>query len=199
MLAVIGIIYGALVAMVQPDIKKLVAYSSVSHLGFCMLGLFAFNISGFSGSLFQMINHGLSTGALFLLVGMVYERRHTREIAEFGGLAQVVPWFAAVFVLVTLSSIGLPGLNGFIGEFLVLVGAFGANRVAAVVATTGVILGAVYMLWLVKRFLFGPLVHDENRRMPDLNAREFVLLLPILLFIVYLGVHPGPFPAPDGA
>jgi NADH-quinone oxidoreductase subunit M len=192
-LAVIGIVYGALVAMVQTDIKKLVAYSSVSHLGYCMLGLFAFNISGFSGSLFQMINHGLSTGALFLLVGMVYDRRHTREIADFGGLAQVVPWFAAVFVLVTLSSIGLPGLNGFIGEFLVLVGAFGANRVAAVIATTGVVLGAVYMLWLVKRFLFGPLVHDENRKMPDLNAREAVLLLPILLFIVYLGVHPGPF------
>ena len=192
-LAVIGIVYGALVAMVQTDVKKLVAYSSVSHLGYCVLGLFAFNISGFSGSLFQMINHGLSTGALFLLVGMVYDRRHTREIADFGGLAQVVPWFAAAFILVTLSSIGLPGLNGFVGEFLVLVGAFGANRLAAAVAATGVVLGAVYMLWLVKRFLFGPVVHEENRKMPDLNAREFALLLPILLFIVYLGVHPGPF------
>ena len=192
-LAVIGIGYGALVAMVQTDVKKLVAYSSVSHLGYCVLGLFAFNISGFSGSLFQMINHGLSTGALFLLVGMVYDRRHTREIADFGGLAQVVPWFAAAFILVTLSSIGLPGLNGFVGEFLVLVGAFGANRLAAAVAATGVVLGAVYMLWLVKRFLFGPVVHEENRKMPDLNAREFALLLPILLFIVYLGVHPGPF------
>jgi NADH-quinone oxidoreductase subunit M len=192
-LAVIGIVYGALVAMVQTDIKKLVAYSSVSHLGYCVLGLFAFNIAGFSGSLFQMVNHGLSTGALFLLVGMVYDRRHTREIADFGGLAQVVPWFAAVFVLVTLSSIGLPGLNGFVGEFLVLVGAFGANRLAAAVASTGVVLGAVYMLWLVKRFLFGPLVHEENRKMPDLNGREILLLLPILLFIVYLGVHPGPF------
>jgi NADH-quinone oxidoreductase subunit M len=192
-LAVIGIVYGALVAMVQTDIKKLVAYSSVSHLGYCVLGLFAFNVSGFSGSLFQMVNHGLSTGALFLLVGMIYDRRHTREIADFGGLAQVVPWFAAAFILVTLSSIGLPGLNGFVGEFLVLVGAFGANRLAAVVATTGVVLGAVYMLWLVKRFLFGPLVHEENRKMPDLNGREFVLLLPILLLIVYLGVHPGPF------
>jgi NADH-quinone oxidoreductase subunit M len=192
-LAVIGIVYGALVAMVQTDVKKLVAYSSVSHLGYCVLGLFAFNISGFSGSLFQMINHGLSTGALFLLVGMVYERRHTREITDFGGLAQVVPWFTAAFVLVTLSSIGLPGLNGFVGEFFVLLGAFGANRLAAVLATTGVVLGAVYMLWLLKRFLFGPLVHEENRKMPDLQAREILLLLPILLFIVYLGVHPGPF------
>lgn len=192
-LAVIGIVYGALVAMVQTDIKKLVAYSSVSHLGYCVLGLFAFNISGFSGSLFQMISHGLSTGALFLLVGMIYDRRHTREIADFGGLAQAVPWFAATFVFVTLSSIGLPGLNGFVGEFLVLVGAFGANRIAAAAATTGVVLGAVYMLWLVKRFLFGPLVHEENRMMSDLNGREVLLLLPILLFIVYLGVHPGPF------
>jgi NADH-quinone oxidoreductase subunit M len=192
-LAVVGIVYGALVAMVQTDVKKLVAYSSVSHLGYCLLGLFAFNISGFSGSLFQMINHGLSTGALFLLVGMAYERRHTREIADFGGLARSVPWFAAAFVLVTLSSIGLPGLNGFVGEFLVLVGAFGASRVAAAVAATGVVLGAVYMLWLVRRFLFGPLVHEENRTMPDLGARESLLLLPILLFIVYLGVHPGPF------
>jgi NADH-quinone oxidoreductase subunit M len=192
-LAVIGIVYGALVAMVQTDIKKLVAYSSVSHLGYCLLGLFAFNVSGFSGSLFQMINHGLSTGALFLLVGMVYERRHTREIADFGGLTQAVPWFATAFVVVTLSSIGLPGLNGFVGEFLVLVGAFGANRLAAAGATTGVVLGAVYLLWLVRRFLFGPLVHEENRKMPDLNPREITILLPIVLLIVYLGVHPGPF------
>jgi NADH-quinone oxidoreductase subunit M len=192
-LAVVGIIYGALVAMVQTDIKKLVAYSSVSHLAYCMLGLFSFNLAGFSGSLFQMINHGLSTGALFLLVGVVYERRHTREIADFGGLAQSVPWFAAAFVFVTLSSIGLPGLYGFVGEFLVLVGAYEANRLAGVLAGTGVVLGAVYMLWLVKRFLFGPLVHEENRKMSDLNGREFLFLAPIFLLIVYLGVHPGPF------
>jgi len=179
--------------MVQTDVKKLVAYSSVSHLGFCMLGLFSFNLTGFSGSLMQMVNHGLSTGALFLLVGIIYERRHTREIQEFGGLARTLPWFATVFVLVTLSSIGLPGLNGFIGEFLVLLGAFEANPAAAVLSTLGVILGAVYMLWLVKRFLFGPVTREENRRLPDLSLREFVTLAPILLFIVYLGVHPRPF------
>jgi NADH-quinone oxidoreductase subunit M len=192
-LAVIGIIYGALVALAQTDIKKLVAYSSVSHLGFVMLGLFCFNLQGFSGGLFQMINHGLSTGALFLLVGVVYERRHTREIAEFGGLARFVPWFAAVFILVTLSSIGLPGLNGFVGEFLILLGAFGANRLAAVLAGLGVILGAVYMLWLVRRFLFGTVTREENRTLRDMNARELWALAPILLFIVYLGVHPQPF------
>jgi NADH-quinone oxidoreductase subunit M len=192
-LAVIGIVYGALVAMVQTDIKKLVAYSSVSHLGFVMLGLFSFTPQGYSGGLFQMINHGLSTGALFLLVGMIYERRHTREISEFGGLTRVVPFFAASFLLVTLSSIGLPGLNGFVGEFLVLLGSFGASHAATVLAATGVVLGAVYMLWLVLRFLFGPLSNEANRSLRDLSGREAIVLAPILLFIVYLGVHPFPF------
>ncbi|MDM7915000.1 MAG: NADH-quinone oxidoreductase subunit M, partial [Candidatus Eisenbacteria bacterium] len=162
-LAAIGIVYGALVAMVQTDIKKLVAYSSVSHLGYVMLGLFSFNLEAFSGALYQMLNHGLSTGALFLLVGILYERRHTRQIADYGGIAKRVPLYTAAFLLVTLSSIGLPGLNGFVGEFLILLGAFGANRTAAIVSTTGVVLGAAYMLWLTQRFLFGPMRHEENR------------------------------------
>jgi NADH-quinone oxidoreductase subunit M len=189
-LAVIGIIYGALVAMAQEDIKKLVAYSSVSHLGYVMLGLFSFNLEAFSGALYQMLNHGLSTGALFLLVGMIYERRHTRLIADYGGIAARVPVFAAVFIFVTLSSIGLPGLNGFVGEFLILLGAFGPHRTAAILATTGVVLGAVYMLWLTQRFLFGPLRHEENRGLTDLTPREGLLLLPILILIVYMGVQP---------
>jgi NADH-quinone oxidoreductase subunit M len=189
-LAVIGIIYGALVAMVQEDIKKLVAYSSVSHLGYVMLGLFSFNLEAFSGALYQMLNHGLSTGALFLLVGMIYERRHTRMIADYGGIAARVPIFAAVFILVTLSSIGLPGLNGFVGEFLILLGSFGPQRTAAIFAATGVVLGAAYMLWLTQRFLFGPLRHDENKGLKDLTLREGLLLVPILILIVYMGVQP---------
>ncbi len=192
-LAVIGIIYGALVAMVQTDIKKLVAYSSVSHLGYVMLGLFSFNMAGYSGALFQMINHGLSTGALFLLVGILYERRHTREIAQFGGLARVMPIYTLFFLIVTLSSIGLPGLNGFVGEFLVLLGSFGANRLAAVFACLGVVLGAVYMLWLVRRFLFGQLDREENKGLRDVTGREGLVLAPVLLFIFYLGIHPAPF------
>ena len=192
-LAVIGIIYGALVAMVQDDVKKLVAYSSVSHLGYVMLGLFSFNMEAFSGALYQMLNHGLSTGALFLLVGIIYERRHTRLISDFGGIATRVPLFAAAFILVTLSSIGLPGLNGFVGEFLVLTGAFGAHRAAAILACTGVVLGAAYMLWLTQRFLFGKIRHDENRSLTDLSGREGLLLAPILLLIVYMGVQPRVF------
>ncbi len=192
-LAVIGVLYGALVAMVQTDIKKLVAYSSVSHLAYCMLGLFSFGLPGFSGSLYQMISHGLSTGALFLLVGVVYERRHTREISEYGGLAQTMPWFSFVFIFVTLSSIGLPGLNGFVGEFLVLLGIFEANRLAGVLASFGVVLGAVYMLWLAKRFLFGPVTNEANRRIPDLTRREVAVLAPILVLIVVMGVRPQPF------
>ena len=192
-LAVVGIIYGALVAMVQTDVKKLVAYSSVSHLGYCMLGLFSFNLTGFSGSLFQMINHGLSTGALFLLVGVIYERRHTREIGEFGGLAQTIPWFATVFVLGKLALFGGAGLKGFVRVFLVVGGGLAAGPVWAILAALGVVLGAVYMLWLVKRFLFGAVTREENRGLRDLTGREIVVLAPILLFIVYLGVHPRPF------
>ncbi|MFQ5458198.1 MAG: NuoM family protein, partial [Myxococcota bacterium] len=194
-LAVIGIIYGALVAMVQADVKKLVAYSSVSHLGFVMLGMFALNLQGLQGGILQMVNHGLSTGALFLLVGMVYERRHTRMIAELGGLAKPLPIYAAFFLIVTLSSIGLPGLNGFVGEFLILLGAFKASPWAAVLAATGVILAAVYMLWMVQRVFFGPCDRDENRALVDLGLREIAVLALIVLPIVWIGVHPGTFTA----
>ena len=192
-LSVFGVIYGALVAMVQNDIKKLVAYSSVSHMGLVMLGLFAFNTIGVSGAVYQMLNHGISTGALFLLVGVLYERRHTREISQYGGLAKVVPLFSAVFMVVTFSSIGLPGLNGFVGEILILLGSFEHNPVATVFATTGVVLGAVYMLWVYQRIVFGPQTHIENRNLPDLTARELAYLLPLLVLIVVMGVYPQPF------
>jgi NADH-quinone oxidoreductase subunit M len=192
-LAIIGILYGALVSMVQPDLKKLVAYSSVSHLGFVMLGIFALTSQGVAGGILQMINHGLSTGALFLLVGMVYERRHTRMIDDFGGLWRVVPAFSVVFLIVSLSSIGLPGLNGFVGEFLILVGTFRVNVLYAVLATAGIILAAVYMLWMVQRVLFGPVHHEANLKLADLTPREYAVLLPVLLFIVWIGVYPQPF------
>ncbi|TMA10030.1 MAG: NADH-quinone oxidoreductase subunit M [Deltaproteobacteria bacterium] len=192
-LAVIGIIYGALVAMVQPDLKKLVAYSSVSHLGFVMLGLFAFNLQGMQGALYQMLNHGLSTGALFLIVGMIYERRHTRMIDDFGGLWKQMPLFSALFLVVTFSSIGLPGLNGFVGEFLILLGAFQATPFWAAGAATGMILGAIYMLWMFRRVNFGPLSRPENQKLQDIGAREIVILAPILALIVFMGVYPRPF------
>src|SRR5712691_108458 len=179
-LAVIGILYGAWVSTVQPDIKKLVAYSSVSHLGFVVLGLFTLNEQGMVGGIIQMINHGLSTGALFLIVGMIYERRHTRLIAEFGGLWSVIPAFSAVLMIVTLSSLGLPGLNGFVGEFLILVGAFQVNRAVAVFAMTGIIFAAVYLLWMYQRVIFGSVTNEANRRLPDLTPREWVVLLPVL-------------------
>ncbi len=194
-LAVIGIIYGALVAMVQPDLKKLVAYSSVSHLGFVVLGLFSQSAAGIQGSVLQMVNHGLSTGALFLLVGMIYERRHSRMIVDFGGLSKRMPIFAVIFMVVTLSSIGLPGLNGFVGEYMILLGSFvqGAfSKVYVVFATAGVILAAVYMLWMFQRVMFGKL-DKTNEGLPDLNAREIVVMLPLLLFIVWIGVYPKPF------
>ena len=177
-LAVIGIIYGALVAMVQEDVKKLVAYSSVSHLGFVMLGLFSFNLLGAEGGLIQMVNHGISTGALFLIVGMIYSRRHTRLIEDFGGLARVMPVFSVFFVLAALSSIGLPGLNGFVGEFTILLGAFQSQPVFAVLATAGVVLAAVYMLWMLQRVLFGGEASRVNRMLPDLGVREWVVDIP---------------------
>jgi NADH-quinone oxidoreductase subunit M len=192
-LAVIGIIYGAWVSTVQADIKKLVAYSSVSHLGFVVLGLFTLTPQGIVGGIIQMVNHGLSTGALFLLVGMLYERRHTRLISEFGGLWSVIPAFSAVLLIVTLSSLGLPGLNGFVGEFLILLGAFQVDRTAAVFATTGIIFAAVYLLWMYQRVIFGEVTKEANRRLPDLSLREWVVLLPVLLFIVWIGVYPGTF------
>jgi NADH-quinone oxidoreductase subunit M len=191
-LAIAGIIYGALVAMVQEDLKKLVAYSSVSHLGFVMLGIFVFNIQGMEGSILQMINHGLSTGALFLLVGMIYERRHTRLIADFGGLTKKMPMFAVFFMIMTLSSIGLPGLNGFVGEFLILVGVFKANVLYAVLATTGVILSACYMLWMFQRVMFNKITNPENRKLKDLNLREWALLLPITILVFWIGIYPKP-------
>jgi NADH-quinone oxidoreductase subunit M len=194
-LAVIGILYGAWVSMVQPDLKKLIAYSSVSHLGFVMLGLFALNAQAVVGGILQMVNHGLSTGALFLLVGMIYERRHSRLIADFGGLWAVVPVFSALLLFVSLSSIGLPGLNGFVGEFLILVGAFQVSRLFAVLATLGIIFAAVYMLWMYQRVAFGEVRHAEVRRLPDLNARELATLIPILVLIVWIGVYPKPFTA----
>ena len=191
-LAVIGIIYGALVAMVQPDFKKLVAYSSVSHLGFVMLGIFALTLQSVQGALMIMINHGISTGALFLLVGMIYERRHTRLIDAYGGIARVVPLFAAMLTFVSLSSIGLPGTNGFVGEFLVLLGAFKTYPVLALIATTGVIFAAAYLLWAIQRILFNPLDKRENTHIPDLNRRELALLLPLVAVIIWLGVYPAP-------
>jgi NADH-quinone oxidoreductase subunit M len=192
-LAVIGIIYGAWVSTVQVDMKKLVAYSSVSHLGFVVLGLFTLNPQGMVGAIIQMVNHGLSTGALFLIVGMLYERRHTRLIADYGGLWSVVPALSVIFLIVTFSSIGLPGLNGFVGEFLILVGAFQVHRPAAVLATTGIIFAAVYLLWMYQRVIFGEVTHEENRRLPDLSLREWVILVPVLAFIVWIGVYPVAF------
>jgi NADH-quinone oxidoreductase subunit M len=195
-LAVVGIIYGALVAWVQPDVKKLVAYSSVSHLGFVMLGMFAFNSEGLSGSLLQMINHGLSTGALFLAVGVLYERRHTRLISEYGGIWKVMPMFGIVFLVVMLSSIALPGTNGFVGEFLVLLGAFKSQQPFAIVAAVGVILSAVYMLTMFQRVMFGPVTNAKNKDLPDLRPREWAYFLPIIVLIFWIGVYPSTFLKP---
>ncbi|MFQ5720331.1 MAG: NuoM family protein [Acidobacteriota bacterium] len=196
--SVIGIIYGALVAMVQKDWKKLVAYSSVSHLGFVMLGVFAFNENGLNGGLLQMINHGLSTGALFLIVGIVYERRHTRMISEYGGLSKVMPVFAVMFMVFTLSSIGMPSLNGFIGEFTILAGAFQiapmlGGKIFAVLGGTGIVLGAAYMLWLYQRTMFGKVTNPANENLSDLNAREWAYLVPLLLLCFWIGLYPKPF------
>ena len=192
-LSVVGIVYGAWVSTVQPDLKKLVAYSSVAHLGFVMLGIFTFTPQGLVGGVIQMINHGLSTGALFLMVGMIYERRHTRLIDDFGGLWKVIPEFSALFLVVSLSSLGLPGLNGFVGEFLILLGAFQVNGWLAAVATTGIIFAAVYVLWMYQRVVFGEIRHEENRHLRDLDLREWAMLVPVLVFIVWIGVYPSVF------
>ena len=202
-LAVIGIIYGALVAMVQPDIKRLVAYSSVSHMGFVILGMFSFTEIGMQGALYQMLNHGVSTGALFLLVGFIYERRHTRQISDFGGLANVMPLYTTIFVITTMSSIGLPFLNGFVGEFLIMIGmwnshalgigAWNWNHIATMLAGTGVIFAAVYLLWMVQRVFFGKITNPKNRRLTDLTAREIGLIAPLVLLMVFMGVYPAPF------
>ncbi len=193
-LAVIGIIYAALVAMVQEDVKKLVAYSSVAHLGFVMLGVFACNVEGVTGGMLQMINHGISTGALFLIVGFIYERRHTRLITDFGGLSKQMPVFATIFMIVTFSSIGLPGTNGFVGEFLVLIGAFESElRWWTIVASSGVILSAVYMLWMFQRVMFGELDNPKNQKLLDLNAREIGIMIPLIIMIFVMGLYPKPF------
>ena len=196
LLAVIGIIYGALVAMVQPDMKKLVAYSSVSHLGFVVLGLCAMNLQGVQGSLYQMLNHGVSTGGLFMIVGMLSDRRHTRLISEFGGLKSVTPRLVAAFLVVTLSSIALPGLNGFVGEFLILVGAFRWSPTLAALGATGVILSAVYMLWMFQRVNYGPVTNEKNRNLPDLTPREWALVVPTIAMAILMGVVPGIFLRP---
>ncbi len=196
-LAVIGILYGAMVSYAQQDVKKLVAYSSVSHLGFVMLGLFALNPQGIEGAILQMINHGLSTGALFLIVGMIYERRHTRDMDAFGGLWKVMPIYGLITLIVTLSSMGLPGLNGFVGEFAILLGAFGSQAIGsywfAGLAAIGVILAAVYMLHMFQKLFLGPVTKDENRELKDLNRREILTLLPLLILIFWIGLYPKPF------
>jgi NADH-quinone oxidoreductase subunit M len=197
LLAVIGILYGAAVSYAQQDVKKLVAYSSVSHLGFVMLGLFALNAQGIEGGILQMINHGLSTGALFLIVGMIYERRHTRDMDAFGGLWKVMPVYGALTLIVALSSMGLPGLNGFVGEFAILLGAFGSKAIGspwyAGLAALGVIMAAIYILYMFQKMFLGPLDKDENKKLKDLNWREVVTLVPIIVFIFWIGLYPKPF------
>jgi NADH-quinone oxidoreductase subunit M len=187
-LAVIGIVYGALVSLVQPDLKKLVAYSSVSHLGFVMLGIAAFSTTSLVGSVYQMLNHGISTGALFFMVGMLYERRHTRLIADFGGLKNVLPWFSAIFLLVVLSSAAVPGFNGFIGEFLILLGSWRFSGGLVVLASLGVILAAAYLLWMVQRVLYGEVTRPENQALRDLTLREFAILVPLVVLSIGMGV-----------
>jgi NADH-quinone oxidoreductase subunit M len=191
-LAVVGIIYGAAVAIVQPDVKRLVAYSSVSHLGFIILGIFAMTSQGLTGGVIQMVNHGLSTGALFLLIGMVYERRHTRQIADYGGVAKVMPIFAGLFLFSVFASAGLPGLNGFIGEFKILLGSYLRFPLAAVLGASGVILAAIYLLWAYERVFTGPITHKENEKLLDLDKREVLIMAPLVVLIVFLGVYPKP-------
>jgi NADH-quinone oxidoreductase subunit M len=203
-LAIIGIIYGALVAMVQPDVKRLVAYSSVAHMGFVILGIFSFTEMGMQGALYQMLNHGIATGALFLLVGFIYERRHTRLITDFGGIANVMPIYATIFVITTMASIGLPFLNGFVGEFLIMIGMWTStalavtdsvnwNYVATMLAGTGVIFAAVYLLWMVQRVFFGKITNPKNKVLKDLSWREIGLIAPLVFLMVFMGVYPKPF------
>jgi NADH-quinone oxidoreductase subunit M len=192
-LSIVAIIYGAMVCLVQQDMKRLIAFSSVSHMGFVTLGMFALNMQGIQGSVLQMVNHGLSTGALFLIVGLIYDRRHTRMIADFGGLSTVMPIFATLFAIIMFSSIGLPGLNGFVGEFLILVGAFNVDWRWAAFAVTGIVLGAAYMLWLYQRTMFGIVTHRENADLLDLNFREAMTLIPIVILCFWIGLYPAPF------
>jgi NADH-quinone oxidoreductase subunit M len=194
-LSLIGIIYGALVAMMQKDMKSLVAYSSVSHLGFVMLGVFAATPVALQGGILQMVNHGISTGALFMIVGIIYERRHTRMISEYGGLSHIMPVYATVFLIMTLSSIGMPGLNGFIGEFFILQGTFAAPGlwVYAALAVLGIVLGAAYMLWLYQRVMFGKLENPANKALPDLSMRELATFVPLIILAFWIGIYPNFF------
>ncbi len=192
-LAIVGIIYGSLVAMVQPDMKKLVAYSSVAHMGFVVLGIFTFNMLGIEGAIYQMCNHGVSTGALFILVGMLYDRRHTRLIKDFGGLATTMPVYSAFFLIVALSSLGLPLLNGFVGEFLIILGAYHVRPLYAALAALGVVLAAVYLLWMYQRVFYGEVTNEKNRNLPDLNDREKVILVSLVFVILWMGIYPQPF------
>jgi NADH-quinone oxidoreductase subunit M len=192
-LSIVGIIYGAFVSLMQKDMKKLVAYSSVSHLGFCTLGIFALNGPGLAGSVLQQINHGISTGALFLIVGILYERRHTREIAEYGGISHIMPVYATITLIMFLSSMGLPLLNGFVGEFTILQGAFMANRMWALWAVPGVVLAAAYLLWLYQRVFFGTVTNPKNEKLTDLNGREIATFVPLLLLALWIGIYPKPF------
>jgi NADH-quinone oxidoreductase subunit M len=192
-LSIIGIIYGALVSLMQQDWKKLIAYSSVSHLGFCTLGIFSMNPNGIAGSVLQQINHGISTGMLFMVIGVIYERRHTREISEYGGLAHVMPRFAKVFAFAMLSSAGLPLLNGFIGEFTIMQGAFEANRMWAAFAVTGVIFGAAYLLWLYQRTMLGQVTNGKNLTIPDMNLRELATFAPLIAWAIWIGIYPKPY------
>jgi NADH-quinone oxidoreductase subunit M len=192
-LAIVGIIYGSLVAMVQPDMKKLVAYSSVAHMGFVVLGIFTFTMAGIQGAIYQMCSHGVSTGALFILVGMLYDRRHTRLISEFGGLATTLPVYSAFFLIVALSSLGLPMLNGFVGEFLIILGAFHVRVLYAALAAVGVVLAAVYLLWMYQRVFYGEVTNEKNRKLPDLSDREKVILVSLVIVILWMGIYPQPF------
>jgi NADH-quinone oxidoreductase subunit M len=192
-LSIVGIIYGAVVCLMQKDMKRLIAYSSVSHLGFCTLGIFALTPLGLSGSVLQQINHGISTGALFLIVGVLYERRHTRLISEFGGLATPMPTFAAIYLIVSLSSLGMPLLNGFIGEVTILQGTFVVNKVWTAWASLGIVLGAAYLLWLYQRTMFGPVTHEVNKTLPDMNLREHAVLIPLVVMAFWIGIYPRPF------
>lgn len=192
-LGTIAIVYGAWMSMVQTDVKKLVAYSSVSHMGYVVVGLFALNSIGVTGSVYQMLNHGISTGGLFLLIGMIYERRHTRELSDFGGIAKTMPIFAIVMIIMTLSSVALPGTNGFVGEFLILLGVWKTSPVLAAVSATGVIFGAVYMLWMVQKLMFGPITHPENGKLKDLGCREVAVMLPLVIAVFAMGVAPNFF------
>jgi NADH-quinone oxidoreductase subunit M len=192
-LSLIAIVYGALVSLMQKDWKRLVAYSSVSHMGFITLGIFVLNPNGITGSIIQQINHGISTGALFLIVGFIYERRHTREISEFGGLSHVMPVYATLFLIIAMSSLGLPTLNGFIGEFVILQGTFEENKIWAAIAVSGIVLGAAYLLWLYQRTMFGTLDNEKNKTLKDINFREFMTLIPLVIWAFWIGLYPRPF------